>query len=237
MSYFKKEIKLPQGKYKVGRDIPEGIYLFAGLADYGYIRIEKGTDESAVEIYHLDDENGRMCHLEIARGETMTVDGNMRARYIDTSSSDRTADFSIFEAIEDFENSVKGAIDALKSEEASDGDNEWEDEKEEEYWEETLADTAPAIVSPAQSNSAPKAKRLGCLSALGALLCSSDTSSSSGLGIGASKKKSSGICDGDCSSCPPHYGYRHGRWYYGHGHQHGCQCGGNGGATGKCYRD
>lgn len=56
------------------------------------------------------------------------------------------------------------------------------------------------------------------------------------LGIGAVKhlgKKSSrkhdGKCNGDCANCPPHYGYRHGRWYYGHHHSHGCEFGGNGG--------
>lgn len=36
-------------------------------------------------------------------------------------------------------------------------------------------------------------------------------------------------CDGDCANCPPHYGYRYGRWYYGHHHQHGCQRHGKGG--------
>lgn len=51
-----------------------------------------------------------------------------------------------------------------------------------------------------------------------------------------SNKKSS-HCDGDCANCPAHYGYRYGRWYYGHGHQYGCQRGGNGGATGRTYRD
>ena len=42
-----------------------------------------------------------------------------------------------------------------------------------------------------------------------------------------SKKKHSGKCDGDCANCPPHYGYRYGRWYYGHCHAHGCEFGGN----------
>lgn len=50
-------------------------------------------------------------------------------------------------------------------------------------------------------------------------------------------KNRNGRCDGDCANCPPHYGYRYGRWYYGHGHRYGCQRGGNGGASGKCYRD
>ena len=41
------------------------------------------------------------------------------------------------------------------------------------------------------------------------------------------KKKHSGKCDGDCANCPPHYGYRYGRWYYGRDHIRGCQFGGN----------
>lgn len=36
-----------------------------------------------------------------------------------------------------------------------------------------------------------------------------------------------GKCNGDCSNCPPHYGYRYGRWYYGKGHVRGCEFGGN----------
>ena len=43
----------------------------------------------------------------------------------------------------------------------------------------------------------------------------------------ARKKRHSGKCDGDCANCPPHYGYRHGRWYYGHNHSEGCVFGGN----------
>lgn len=45
--------------------------------------------------------------------------------------------------------------------------------------------------------------------------------------LGDTKKKHTGHCDGDCANCPPHYGYRYGRWYYGHHHQHGCEFGGN----------
>lgn len=40
-------------------------------------------------------------------------------------------------------------------------------------------------------------------------------------------KKHSGKCDGNCANCPPHYGYRYGRWHYGHGHSEGCVRGGN----------
>lgn len=50
-------------------------------------------------------------------------------------------------------------------------------------------------------------------------------------------KKKSRHCDGDCDNCPAHYGYRYGRWYYGHGHQWGCERGGNGGRRGLTLRD
>ena len=46
------------------------------------------------------------------------------------------------------------------------------------------------------------------------------------------KIKESGKCDGDCEHCPPHYGYRYGRWYYGHDHIYGCERGGNRGGGG-----
>lgn len=51
---------------------------------------------------------------------------------------------------------------------------------------------------------------------------------------GAHRAQAGAHCDGDCENCPPHYGYRYGRWYYGHGHTHGCERGGN--ANGRCPR-
>jgi len=51
-------------------------------------------------------------------------------------------------------------------------------------------------------------------------------------GLFGKKKKHHRRCDGDCAHCPPHYGYRYGRWYYGHGHNYGCEFGGNKGGGG-----
>lgn len=58
-----------------------------------------------------------------------------------------------------------------------------------------------------------------------------------GRSSGSSSKKKGRHCDGDCANCPPHYGYRYGRWYYGHGHQWGCERGGDGGRRGLTLRD
>ena len=52
-----------------------------------------------------------------------------------------------------------------------------------------------------------------------------------GMKMADRSKKGSGHdgkCSGDCSNCPAHYGYRYGRWYYGHHHTEGCEFGGNG---------
>ncbi len=49
----------------------------------------------------------------------------------------------------------------------------------------------------------------------------------------STRKRCGGRCDGDCANCPPHYGYRYGRWYYGHGHDRGCEFGGNKGGGGS----
>lgn len=52
-----------------------------------------------------------------------------------------------------------------------------------------------------------------------------------GIGIAGALSSSHSVhpghCTGDCANCPPHYGYRYGRWYYGQGHQHSCEFGGN----------
>ena len=48
-----------------------------------------------------------------------------------------------------------------------------------------------------------------------------------GLLFGGAGGKHSGRCEGNCSKCPDHFGYRYGRWYYGKYHSHGCEFGGN----------
>ena len=70
------------------------------------------------------------------------------------------------------------------------------------------------------SNDLPRKKRLGLFAALVAFAVGSALTGRDGEEHGRR-------CDEDCANCPPHYGYRYGRWYYGKGHQHGCEFGGN----------
>ena len=67
-----------------------------------------------------------------------------------------------------------------------------------------------------------KEKRLGLLGTIAAI-----TGIASDASHRLDKKKHNGKCDGDCANCLPHYGYRYGRWYYGHSHMYGCEFGGN----------
>ena len=66
----------------------------------------------------------------------------------------------------------------------------------------------------------PKKEKVGIFTALATFAAGSALA-------GRGRKKHDGHCDGDCANCPPHYGYRYGRWYYGKGHQYGCEFGGN----------
>ena len=72
----------------------------------------------------------------------------------------------------------------------------------------------------------PSQKKVGFFAALAAFMAGSSLADQS-------KEEHTGHCDGDCANCPPHYGYRYNRWYYGKGHQYGCEFGGNKGDGGQ----
>ena len=226
---MKRDVRMPQGKYRVGRDIPEGIYLIASLNDYSHVKIEKEDPKAVNEYYHLDDENSKICHVEIVKGDVMYIDGNVKIRHITKFMLEESTDFSLFEEIEDFKNSTLGSKSVKKNDDLNEEDPDDEADEDLEEYDESQDYT-------------PKKAKMGFWSALGTLFDSSSSSNSSSSNSSSfwstsSKKKDAGRCDGDCANCPAHYGYRYGRWYYGHGHQHGCERGGNGGASGKCHRD
>ena len=101
-------------------------------------------------------------------------------------------------------------------------EEEYEDEEEEEIEEEPLEEVNIYIDDFVQEPPAPK---LGFFGTLAAILAGASAGASSNQG-----RRHNGRCNGDCANCPPHYGYRYGRWYYGHDHVHGCEFGGNKGS-------
>ena len=230
---MKSDVRMPQGKYRVGRDIPEGIYLIAALNDYSHIKIEKEDPQVVDEYYHLNDENSKICHVEIIKGDVMYIDGNVKIRHITKFMSEGSADFSLLEEIEDFRNSTLGSKNVKTSTKTVAEEAEEEDEIEEDDEIDDEEESEDEDEDDDTYESTPKKKKLGFWGALGTLLSSSTNSSSSTRSYSSEsswsspKKKHSGKCDGDCANCPPHYGYRYGRWYYGHSHSEGCVFGGN----------
>ena len=91
------------------------------------------------------------------------------------------------------------------------GEEEYLEDREEEFVEEELADVI-----------CQKPKKPGFFRTLLAIVLALGSIADSGSGKGHH-----GRCNGDCENCPLYYGYRYGRWYYGKGHVRGCQFGGN----------
>lgn len=78
-------------------------------------------------------------------------------------------------------------------------------------------------VSPNEPDEIPQQKKPGFFAMLFGL---------AGMSQEFKSTPHNGRCNGDCANCPPHYGYRYGRWYYGHDHIEGCEFGGNKGGGG-----
>lgn len=198
---MKKDFILPQGKFKVGRDIPEGVYLIASLSDLTCFMHVNG-EGGKYERYALDEDDGLFCHVELEKGDVFTVSSRIKVRRVTKFISDGE-EFNLLDEIEDFKQSIpelKKNTKAVEEEKDDDSDDDCEIE-----------------------SSTDSERKVGFWAALGELFANTASHSSS-------SKKHSGRCDGDCANCPPHYGYRHGRWYYGHDHIEGCEFGGNKGS-------
>ena len=201
---MKKDFSLPQGKFKVGRDIPEGIYLIASLSDLTcYIYVD--GENSKHERFTLDEDDGLFCHVELECGDILTIHRRVKLRHVTKFISDG-GEFNLLDELEDFKQSIpelKKNTQVIEEEKEDDSDDDCENE-----------------------SSTDSERKVGFWAALGELFA--DTTSYSSAS--SKKKKHSGRCDGDCANCPPHYGYRHGRWDYGHDHIEGCEFGGNKGS-------
>lgn len=92
-------------------------------------------------------------------------------------------------------------------------DDDEEEEEEEEEKEEEDGEPEGAELPPPMRR---RESKLGFWTLLGAALLGASGDDGHG-----------GRCTGDCAHCPPHFGYRYGRWYYGRGHVYGCEFGGN----------
>lgn len=215
---MKRDITIPQGTYKIGRDLHEGVYLIAGLSELTFIYI-KGPDDKYGR-YTLDEEDGMIAHVELANEASFEVTSRVILRQVANSIEDDKC--TLFDEIANFENDLRARGVKIKTLAPP---------------AKTPTPTAKPVSSSNTYKSTPTKKQGGSFwDALASLFDTSPSSSSSFSSFTSKpmqKKQHSGKCDGDCANCPPHYGYRHGRWYYGHDHVEGCEFGGNKGSGSK----
>ena len=88
---MKKEILIPQGAYRAGRDIPAGVYIVTAVNDYGSVTI---VEERSEEWYELNEENGKSCHFELKKGDVLKIEGKMKISRITSFYCEESEDVS-----------------------------------------------------------------------------------------------------------------------------------------------
>ena len=224
---MKKDRLLPQGVFRIGRDLDAGVYLVAGLNDLSFVNVKKSKDEP-MDSYTLNEDNAKIVHIALENGNILNIDGKVKVRKI-KSIHEESSSIDLFEEIEKFEKSLKLTSEKVETSSFQPMRYNIEEEKEdltEEIDEETVEEEADEEIIEEQ-----KPQKVGFWKGLSMLFSTPTTSTPSSDTSdnywGSMKKKDTGRCDGDCANCPPHYGYRYGRWYYGHDHSEGCTRGGN----------
>lgn len=77
---MEQEVLIPQGTYRVGRDIPAGVYLITALNKHSCVTIADDYDER--EWYALDEEHGNSCHFEVKKGDILKIEGKAKIKRI-----------------------------------------------------------------------------------------------------------------------------------------------------------
>ncbi|MBQ8319719.1 MAG: SWIM zinc finger family protein [Clostridia bacterium] len=77
-----KEVIIPQGTYKVGRDLPAGVYLVSALNDLSFVTIDNENDDSRYDHYSLDDDNTKQCRFEVLKGDTLKIEGKAKIKRV-----------------------------------------------------------------------------------------------------------------------------------------------------------
>lgn len=101
---MERDFTIPQGAFKAGRDIPEGVYLIAALNNFSIIQIIPPTEGSR-EHYTLEKDNTMMVHVELEKGDILKIDGRVIMRHITRFIEDDKC--NLLEEIESFENDLK----------------------------------------------------------------------------------------------------------------------------------
>lgn len=73
-----KETLIPQGFYRVGRDIPAGVYLITALLDGGFVSVRKDGERQNYASFFLNEESSLSCQIEVEKGDEVTLEGKIK---------------------------------------------------------------------------------------------------------------------------------------------------------------
>ena len=87
-----KEVAIPQGKYRIGRDVPVGVYLIEALNDFSGVEIQRAS--GATDSYDLGGDDAKQCHLELQLGDMLEIVGKVKIRRIGSLATQTDSDAS-----------------------------------------------------------------------------------------------------------------------------------------------
>ena len=77
-----KEILIPQGIYRVGRDLPAGVYLITALVDGGMVTVKNYGESYKNDLFILDQTSSLSCQLDLEKGDTLHLHGKFKIKRI-----------------------------------------------------------------------------------------------------------------------------------------------------------
>ena len=77
-----KETLIPQGFYRVGRDIPAGVYLITSLTDGGFVAVRNDGEKQKYESFFLNVNSSWSCRIEVEKGDEVKLEGQIRIKRI-----------------------------------------------------------------------------------------------------------------------------------------------------------
>lgn len=97
------DFNIPQGHYRIGRDIPEGVYLIGALNNFSIIDI--ATPNGNRVHYSLSKKDTMIVHVELEKGFCLNIDGRVTMRLVTRFMEGDKC--NLLEEVATFENDLK----------------------------------------------------------------------------------------------------------------------------------
>ena len=86
-----KEVLIPHGIYKVGRDMPDGSYLITELWGWGLVSVESELEKGKCKRFLLNKKRSLSCQIELVKGDVVKFVGRIKIKRITKFSCETKA--------------------------------------------------------------------------------------------------------------------------------------------------